>query len=216
MSMVFYYGSGSPYAWRVWLALEHKDLAYDFHLVSFSAGDLKTDEFGRLNPRRKVPVLTDGDFTLYESAAIVEYLDERYPTAGQGRLFPDDIREHALVRRVILEADNYLAPGVRPMQHEVFFKPQNEWNPAVIEQGKAALKSELDRLEAVIEGNYLLGNLTAADYTVYPMMALVARLDERFGLLELSRTAGPGIRAWLEQMRKLPTVERTWPPHWKN
>jgi glutathione S-transferase len=216
MSMVFYYGSGSPYAWRVWLALEHKALAYDFRLVSFSAGDLKTEDFGKLNPRRKVPVLTDGDFTLYESAAIVEYLDERYPTAGLGRLFPEDLRQRALVRRVILEADNYLAPGVRPMQHEVFFKPKSEWNPAVIEQGKEALKSELDRLEAEVQGNYLLGTLTAADYTVYPMMALVARLDERFGLLDLDNTVGPKLRAWMERMRKLPEVERTCPPHWKN
>lgn len=216
MSMVFYYGSGSPYAWRVWLALEHKALPYDFHLVSFSAGDLQTDAFGQLNPRRKVPVLTDGDFTLYESAAIVEYLDEAYPAVGLGRLFPEDIRQRALVRRVILEADNYLAPGVRPMQHEVFFKPQNEWNLAVIDQGKEALKSELDRLEAMIQRDYLLGRLTAADYTVYPMMALIARLDERFGLLDLPDTVGPKLRAWMERMRKLPQVERTGPPHWKN
>ena len=38
--ITFYYGSGSPFAWRVWLALEHKKLAYDFKLMSFSDGDL--------------------------------------------------------------------------------------------------------------------------------------------------------------------------------
>jgi glutathione S-transferase len=40
MSISFYCGSGSPYAWRVWLALEHKQLAYDLKMLSFSAGDL--------------------------------------------------------------------------------------------------------------------------------------------------------------------------------
>ena len=38
--ITFYYGSGSPYAWRVWLALEHKQLAYELKTISFSAGDL--------------------------------------------------------------------------------------------------------------------------------------------------------------------------------
>ena len=41
----FYYGSGSPYAWRVWLALEHKQVPHALKLMAFSAGDLKTPEY---------------------------------------------------------------------------------------------------------------------------------------------------------------------------
>jgi hypothetical protein len=70
LSVRFYYGSGSPYAWRVWLALEHKGIPYHRKTLSFDAGDLKTAEFGALNPRRRVPVLVDDDFALAESAAI--------------------------------------------------------------------------------------------------------------------------------------------------
>ncbi len=83
MSLVLYYGSGSPYAWRVQLALEHKALPYELKVLSFSAGDTRKPEFIALNPRHRVPVLVDGDFVLYESNAIVEYLDEAYP--GNGR-----------------------------------------------------------------------------------------------------------------------------------
>ena len=43
-------------------------------------GDLKTAEFGALNPRRRVPALVDDDFALAESAAIVEYIEERWPS----------------------------------------------------------------------------------------------------------------------------------------
>ncbi|MGH8534801.1 MAG: glutathione S-transferase family protein, partial [Gammaproteobacteria bacterium] len=57
MSITFYCGSGSPPAWRVWLGLEHKQLPYELKMLSFSAGDLKTEEFTQLNPRQKVPVL---------------------------------------------------------------------------------------------------------------------------------------------------------------
>ena len=51
-----YYGSGSPYAWRVQLALEHKALAYERKVLSFSAGDTRKPEFLALNPRHRVPI----------------------------------------------------------------------------------------------------------------------------------------------------------------
>ena len=78
MAITLYYGSGSPYAWRVQLALEAKALPYERRLLSFSAGDTRKPEFAKLNPRHRVPTIVDGDFVLYESNAIVEYLDEAY------------------------------------------------------------------------------------------------------------------------------------------
>lgn len=87
MSIILYYGSGSPYAWRVQLALEHKALPYERKVLSFSAGDTRKPDFLALNPRHRVPVLVDADFVLYESNAIVEYLDEAYPATG-APLFP--------------------------------------------------------------------------------------------------------------------------------
>src|SRR5689334_11937043 len=107
MNLVLYYGSGSPYAWRVQLALEHKALEYDRKVLSFSAGDTRKPEFLALNPRHRVPVIVDDGFVLYESNAIVEYLDEAYPGRG-APLFPGDVRQRALVRRLIEETDNYV------------------------------------------------------------------------------------------------------------
>ena len=107
MAVDFYYASGSPYAWRAWLALEHKGAAYNRKTLSFDAGDLKTPEFGKLNPRRRVPVLVDDDFVLYESAAVVEYIEDRWPEGPA--LFARDMRKRAIQRRMVREADQYLA-----------------------------------------------------------------------------------------------------------
>ena len=95
MTIMLYYGSGSPYAWRVQLALEHKALPYERKVLSFAAGDTRKPEFMALNPRDHVPTIVDGDFVLYESNAIVEYLDEAYPGAARP-LFPGDARSAAL------------------------------------------------------------------------------------------------------------------------
>src|SRR5207249_7894645 len=107
MSITLYYGSGSPYAWRAQLALEHKALPYELKLLSFAAGDTRKPEFLALNPRHRVPVLVDGDFVLYESNAIVEYVDDAYPGRG-APLFPGDAKTRAVVRRLVFEVDNYL------------------------------------------------------------------------------------------------------------
>src|SRR5262245_4908360 len=119
MAITFYYGSGSPYAWRVWLALEAKELQYEQKTISFSEGDHRKPEFLALNPRHKVPVIVDGDFTLYESAAIMEYLDEQYPSGT--KLFPGDARQKARVRRLVREADDYFAGASEPIQEAIFF-----------------------------------------------------------------------------------------------
>src|SRR5437867_1420924 len=126
-----YYGSGSPYAWRAWLGLEHKALPYELRMQSFSAGDLQTPEYTALNPRRRVPVIVDDGFALYESAAILEYLEDAYPDSGS-KLFSGDVKSRALARRLVREADQYLAHALEALVDEILFKPQAEWNAAAI------------------------------------------------------------------------------------
>jgi hypothetical protein len=61
MALELYWGSGSPFAWRVMLTLEVKRQAYQSTLLEFSRGDHKAAGFLKLNPRGKVPVLKDDD-----------------------------------------------------------------------------------------------------------------------------------------------------------
>src|SRR5207247_1620684 len=75
----FYYGSGSPFSWRVQLVLEEKGLDYEPVLLSFDKGEHKSAAHLARSPHGKVPALEDDGVTLYESSAIVEYLEERYP-----------------------------------------------------------------------------------------------------------------------------------------
>ena len=60
MAIEIYWGSGSPYSWRVLLALEYKRLAYDSHLLQFSKQEHQSPQMLALNPRGRLPVLKDG------------------------------------------------------------------------------------------------------------------------------------------------------------
>ncbi|MCC7548480.1 MAG: glutathione S-transferase family protein [Burkholderiales bacterium] len=215
MSLVFYCGSGSPYAWRVWLGLEHKALAYELRMLSFSAEDLKTPEYVAVNPRRKVPAIVDDDFSLYESAAILEYLDERYADRG-ARLFPGDVRRRAVVRRMVQEVDQYFAAPMERIVDQVLFTPQENWNLERIARARATLAEELANWEQTIRADWLAGaEASAADFSLYPLVALTQRMQRRKPDLEVEAMLGPRVRAWMRRVEALPYLRKTWPPHWK-
>jgi glutathione S-transferase len=79
---------------RALWALHELGLDYTLHPIRPRTGETQTPEFARLNPRRKIPVLQDGDFTIAESPAIVAYLSEAYGTADN-TLVPRDPRLRA-------------------------------------------------------------------------------------------------------------------------
>jgi glutathione S-transferase len=209
--LTFYAGSGSPFAWRVWLTLEHKQLPYELHMLSFSAGDLRKPEYLAINPRGKVPAIVDDGMSLWESAAIVEYLEERYP---ERPVLPRDPAERARVRRIIREADEYLGRGQEDLVEQIFFQPDRSKRDAqAIAAAREICTIELSRLENELRGPFLVGDHpTAADYTVYPIVALLGRLELKHDkMFEL----GPKTQAWKKRIEALPFYDKTYPPHWR-
>ena len=77
----------------VW-ALHELSLDYEGHPILPRSGETKTDAFTRINPRQKIPVLQDGDFTIAESPAIIAYLSDTYGT-DDNRLIPREPRQRA-------------------------------------------------------------------------------------------------------------------------
>jgi glutathione S-transferase len=213
MAVTLYIMSGSPYAWRAWLALKYKGVDCEIRTLSYDAGDLKTPEFLALTPRRRVPVLVDDGFALFESAAVVEYVEERWP--GPPRLFSADLRQRAIERRMVREADQYFAEGLERLVAAVLFTPPERRDPARIAAICADLKTELAMWERTIAGDYLAGALSAVDFTLYPQIALVERMSTRNPGLIPADLTGPKLTAWMLRMAALPLVQATWPPHWK-
>lgn len=214
MAILLYYGSGSPFAWRVQLALEHKSLPYERKVLSFSAGDTRKPEFLALNPRHRVPVIVDGDFVLYESNAIVEYLEDAYPSSG-ARLFPGDARTRAITRRLIMEVDQYFDAAIDPLTTQAFGKKPEERDPAEIEKGRTAVIEEFALFTKAMRGEYLAGPLSAADFAFYPYTSYLPRCALKLPDLDVDAMFTPELRAWRARIERLPFFDKTIPPHWK-
>ncbi|MBN9586771.1 MAG: glutathione S-transferase [Afipia sp. 62-7] len=88
------WGVGTSRTIRAHWAMAELGLRYETRAIGPRTGETKTQEYTRLNPRQKVPMLQDGDFSIGESAAIVAYLARTYGTPDRS-LIPEDKQAYA-------------------------------------------------------------------------------------------------------------------------
>lgn len=94
-NLTLYFTSGSPPARATLLLARYLQLDIELKEVNLVEGEQHSDEFVKLNPNRKVPILIDGDFVLTESRAILAYLmNSRKPGSD---LYPTDTKLRAIV-----------------------------------------------------------------------------------------------------------------------
>ncbi|MDH3445207.1 MAG: glutathione S-transferase family protein [Deltaproteobacteria bacterium] len=219
MAIELYWGSGSPFAWRVMLTLELKGLAYESKLLEFSKGENKAPAYLQLNPRGKVPTLKDGDFVIYESLAIMAYLDRRHP---EPPLFGATAAETGLIWRAISECESYLVPAADKLIRPIFFGKGLD-KVDEIEAAAQTARQELKTLdESLSRSGWLVGErISAADVSVFPLIQILSRAASKeaarplnLRLLPLAQTY-PNIAAWVRRLEALPGYEKTYPPHWR-
>ncbi len=213
MSIKFYYGSGSPFSWYIWLVLEHKQLPYEFNLRSLQNGELKTPEYLAINPHGKVPTIVDDDFSIWEALTIAEYLEERYP---ENPIFPAELQDKARVRRLAAEVYSYLYPTLRQLMEHTLFNPENDSDPTQVKTAIKALEPELKYFENLLEGEYFADEISAVDFAIYPFLALVMRIDQRKPDIGVGKLIGPKLSAFMGRIEKLDYFNKTMPPHWRD
>ena len=215
MAIEFYHGHGSPYSWRVWLALEHKKIPYELRVLSFQDNDTQKPGFVAINPRHVVPTIVDDGFGLWESVVILEYLDERFPQAP--KLYPGDARERARIRRLIREAEEHVdRKGIDPITDELFWKDGAAPDMAKVEEWKAKVATELATYANELRGQYLAGDeISAADLVLYPMVGYAKRITFRKPETKLTDAIPAKLMAWAKRIESLPYFDKTFPPHWR-
>jgi len=219
MTIELYWGSGSPFAWRVMLTLEVKALAYESKLLEFSKGENEEPAYLKLNPRGKVPTLKDEDYVLYESLAIMSYLDRKYPDPP---LFGKTPEETGLIWRALAECESYVVSAGDKVVRPIFFGKGLDKVEEIGQAGQT-LRRELKTLDGRLAGSqWLVGDeISAADIGVFPLVQLLLRAASKkaaqpfnLGFLPLAQTL-PSVARWVQRIEALPNYQRTYPPHWR-
>lgn len=205
MSELILHGfSVSPYVRAARIALIEKGVDYHFNEIGFD--QLATDEYAKLNPFRKMPVLQQEQFTLYETPAVLGYIDEGFDGAS---LQPADPKMRAQMRKWIGIAASYLYPvGVSQLfvQRIMFPVMGNEPDETVVHTSVNAIAQHLDVIEHELTNSFLVGNeLSLADIIVGAMVYYVNLTKEGNALVQ----SRPKTAAWLSHLSQRESFKQT-------
>lgn len=194
----FYYSRLSINARRVWVTLLEKNLEFEPILMKLS-GDQFQSDFLKLNPFHHVPVLVDDDFSVFESLAILDYLEAKYP---QPSFMTSDPQEIAKIRTIELITVNELPPASIVLMKEML---EVEVAPPQIEKAKATMATALKYFEANLSENnsYFIGDkFTYADIVAGTAVASIP-------LLGISLEPYPLVNKWLANLEQRDSWQQT-------
>ena len=189
--MITLYGTPvSGNAYKVRLLLSLLGLEFEEANINLMTGENRTGSFLALNPRGQVPVLVDGEVTVWDSQAILVYLARRYGEAW----LPADPVPMAEVMQWLAVSENELLFGLARARAALHFGRDFDLASSQA-YGRAGLKV----LEQRLAGNDWLaaGRPTIADVACMPYAAL-----SWMGGLPLD--GHPAVRAWIDRIRALP------------
>ena len=211
MAILFYTASGSVPGWKVQLTLEHKQIPYELKMLSHQDGDFKKPNYLAINPRGTVPAITDGDFVLWESSVICEYLDEKWP---ERPILPREPVARARVKRIAAEASFKLHESVIQFGDAIFGGTPGSPNLEIYGKAHEKCTVSVGYLDGDLRGPFFGDESPSlADFTVYPILAMARRLATRFKLEPVE--LGAKLGEWMKRMEALPYYDKTYPPHWR-
>ena len=171
----------------------------DYELVPIFPGQM-----GALNPFQKIPAITHGDLTLFESTAILRYFDRAFPGP---KLWPADSRQAALCDQYVSAVcDSLVNSALRYLANHFGFLPvPQEMADKYLAKAKEVVPVFDRRLG---ESRYLAGDgVTAADLFLAP---IVFNFPAVPGLKEIGE-ASPNIGRWMREMSVRPSMQATLP-----
>lgn len=152
--MIKLFGGGGNRWVRPYWTLRELDVPFEPIKISIMKGETQTPEFLKLNPFGKLPALQDGDFQLFESAAICNYLADKYPEKG---LAPKTgTKSRAIYDQWISMAISDLEQPLWRITRHKFIYPELNRSTAEIELAKADFHKIATVLEGLLKTDYLV------------------------------------------------------------
>jgi len=196
-----HYHPFSTFARRVRIALIEKGIPAELVEIDMARGAHRGPEYRQLNPYGRVPTLEEDGFILYESTAILEYLEATHP---EPPLVPADARGRALVSMHVKLCDLQLSRQAGTIIFPRRFLPRERWDEKAMAQAKQEIEKHLAVLESELGGKqYMVGDRYSLVEVCYTPFV------EFLPLMEV--TPPPKVAAWVARMLERPSAKETKP-----
>lgn len=182
----------------VWL-LEELGLPYELNKMAFHPEALKSDEHRQRHPLGRVPVLDDGDVSIYESGAIVEYILERHKNGGlkpavEAPEFPEYLQWFHYCEGMTM-------PPINTIVVHTLILPEERRDATVLGQAQRLLTKALVPVnETLADKDYLIGDFSAADI----MLGHSVYMSNRFGCVTDDMV---NIKAYINRIESRPAFQ---------
>lgn len=197
----------SPNALKTIITAEHCGSPVELVDVDLGGGEQRSEAYLAINPNGRVPTLVDGNFVLWESNAIMQYLAEK---AGERTIWPDNPRVRADIARWQFWGVGQLAAATRPFQWEYLFKAmvgQGEPDQGVLAAAEAPMIACAEVLEGTLSKQpFLAGEqMTLADISI--AASLIYAEAARMPLAQF-----PALQRWRQKVSAIPAWPVVRPP----
>jgi glutathione S-transferase len=183
---------------RVWITLLEKGLDFAIEEVQLN-GQQFQPEFLALNPFHHIPVLVDGEMSVIESLAILDYLEAKYP---QPQMLPTNPTDLAKVRMVEMITVNELAVAMVPLYPKML--GLGEGDPLQVAEAVQKINTNLQFLESLLDERPFFGSntITLAEPVAGTVIAYL-------GGAGITLTEFPKLSTWLERLMLRPAWSAT-------
>ena len=191
----------STFSRRVRIALLEKEMEHTLALVDMAAGAHKSPDYLALNPYGRVPTIEHDGFVLYESTAILGYLEAVQPNE---RLFPIDPKDRARVELHMKLCDVEFTRYAGVILFSKRFQPRESWDHQAFAEARRPIERHLAIVAKELNGNeFLVANrFSAADVVYMPHLHFLP-------LLEVE--VPPEVQAWADRLLSRPSATATVP-----
>lgn len=192
----------SPYVLSCFVGLVEKKLPFDVQTVALHQGAQQSAAYVQTSFTARVPALVDGEFSLSESSAIIEYLEDKWPPPAHAALLPQDLRQRARARQIMAWVRSDLMPIREERSAEYVFYPADTL-PPYPPLSPAALRAveKLVSFAARVvptDGGPLFGAWCIADTDLAMMLQRLVKTNERLPV---------PLRAFAEREWQRPSVQ---------
>jgi glutathione S-transferase len=185
----------------VWL---FEELGLPYELERYKLGDpaMRSADYRKVHPMGRVPALQDGDVTIFESGAIVEYVLARY---GNGRLMPKvSSPDFPAYLQWLHYAEGMIMPPVNTIVVETILLPPDRRNQGNVDRATKLLGQMLSAVDQHLAGrDYLAGEFSGADIMTGHACTVAARLKGDI-------SDKPNVAAYIARINARPALQRAW------